>query len=579
MQLLKAKLAPTLLIFIGSLAWSLTMIKSGWIYSYGMGFWGPNGHDGIWHIALANDLAKGSFQMPVFAGEPLKNYHIGFDLLVASIHKFTQIPTINLYFQIFPLLIAFSTGLLTYLFVLKWQQSTTKAFWSTFFVYFGGSFGPLVTLIRYSSIGGESMFWAQQSISSLINPPFALSAVLMLCGLLLILLYKKNPSLKLFALTVLVFGILPQIKVYGGILAIGGLLTTGIYQLAGKRQSGLLKIGILSTLLGAALFIPLNKESNSLIVYQPFWFLENIMALSDRVGWPRFHEAMMNYKFGHIWHKAFLAYTTAFIIFLIGNMGSRIIAIPLVLQKFKTVKNLTSIDVFLLTTIVAGIVLPMLFLQRGTPWNTIQFFYYSLLFSGIFAGIAFVNFLSNKTKAVRSIATILLLVITLPTTYATLKHYLPSRPPAKISKEELEALNFLKKQPEGVVLTYPYNTYLAQKVEAYPPRPTYLYESTAYVSALSEKPTFLEDEVNLNITGYNWQKRKKEVEAFLATKEASEARVFLRSNNIKYIYWLQREYCNPACLVPEQRAVLGETQLGITQIFENKEVKVYQINQ
>jgi len=68
-----------LLILIGTAVWSLTMVKSGLTYPYGVGFWGPNGHDGIWHISLAQSLAKGSWEIPIFAGETIKNYHIGFD--------------------------------------------------------------------------------------------------------------------------------------------------------------------------------------------------------------------------------------------------------------------------------------------------------------------------------------------------------------------------------------------------------------------------------------------------------------------------------------------------------------------
>src|SRR3989344_8769648 len=94
------------LICTGSLIWSLTMIKSGLVYEYGMVFWGPNGHDGVWHIALAQSLAKGSWQMPIFAGENIRNYHIGFDLILAAFHKLTFIPIHNLYFQLLPPLFA-----------------------------------------------------------------------------------------------------------------------------------------------------------------------------------------------------------------------------------------------------------------------------------------------------------------------------------------------------------------------------------------------------------------------------------------------------------------------------------------
>ena len=87
LEILKRNSLAAILIVLGTISWSLTMVKSGLIYDYGMGFWGPNGHDGIWHIALVKSLLRGSLDMPVFAGEALKNYHIGFDFLLAGLSK------------------------------------------------------------------------------------------------------------------------------------------------------------------------------------------------------------------------------------------------------------------------------------------------------------------------------------------------------------------------------------------------------------------------------------------------------------------------------------------------------------
>ena len=129
------------LVVLGSIAWSLTMVKSGIVYSFGMGFWGPNGHDGVWHIALAKELAAGSWQMPVFAGEAIKNYHIGFDLILAAFHKLTFIPIHILYFQVLPPTFAVLIGVYSYKFILSWTKDKRKALWGTFFVYFGGGFG------------------------------------------------------------------------------------------------------------------------------------------------------------------------------------------------------------------------------------------------------------------------------------------------------------------------------------------------------------------------------------------------------------------------------------------------------
>jgi hypothetical protein len=559
-----------LLVFFGTVSWSLTMIKSGWNYSYGMGFWGPNGHDGVWHIALSESLARGSFEMPVFAGQPLQNYHIGFDLFLAFLHKISAIPVVNLYFQILPPVFAIAIGILVYRLVLIWVHSKTAAWWSTFFVYFGGS-------IAWILGKGESAFWSQQAISTLVNPPFALSLIVVLTGLIYVV--KKQFRLKvrdIVAISIL-FGLLFQIKVYAGLLVLGGLFVTGIFSLITKQQSSIIKVFVGTLLVSLVMFLPFNKLSAGMLVFQPFWFLETMMGLSDRINWQRFATAMVNYKTGGVWIKAVSAYSVAFLIFLIGNMGTRILGLWWTVRS-KWWKKDGLIEVFLISIILAGFVIPTLFLQKGTPWNTIQFFYYSLFFLSILAGVFMGDLLGNlwknsqnslkprlKTKLLYSNLVLGLVIITIPTTVITLRDvYIPSRPPAKISVDELSALKFLSNQPIGVVLTFPFDESAAKNAEDSPPRPLYLYVSTAYVSAFSKQPVFLEDEINLDITGYDWRVRREQVGRWYGETNEEKARSFLSENNIKYIYWLKG-----------QRAYFGEGQLGLTNIFENSEVVIY----
>jgi len=546
------------------------MVRSGLTYTFGMGFWGPNGHDGVWHIALANSLARNGFsnlEMPVFAGSQLTNYHIGFDLILGFLRKITFIPTENLYFQILPVIVAVLTGILTYKFVLLWKKSKAQALWATFFVYFGGSFGWIVTLLRNGDIGGESMFWSQQAGSTLINPPFALSVVLILIGLILLVNLKNKFSIKCLLLLILIFGIAVQVKVYGGILSIGALFILGLMQILKERRYGFLALFTGSLIFAAALFLPLNKNSSSMLVFQPFWFLETMMALSDRFGWQKFYEAMITYRSGGVWVKALIAYTSAFVIFMVGNLGTRAIGVLEARRQIQA-NNPDYLGVFMLSVIMLGIFFPMIFLQKGTPWNTIQFFYYSLFFLGIFAGVQLGKMQERWKPPFKLFAMGTIILFTVPTVFSTVwYHYLPSRPPAKVSNLELEALRFLNKQPVGTVLTFPFDRRAAELAQANPPRPLYLYESTAYVSAFSDKPVYLEDEVNLDITGYDWKTRRKTVLDFLASMDHEKVRDFLRVNNIKYVYW-----------VKPQRATLGESQLGMTRIFENKEVEIYKVD-
>lgn len=539
------------LLLVGALSWSLVMVKSGLAIAGGVGFWGPNGHDGIWHIALANSLAHGSLDFPTFAGQRLTNYHLGFDLLLAGVSKLTTIPTHILYFQILPPLLALAIGILTYKFVLAWRKSDDAASWALFFVFFGGSWA-------WAFGKGESMFWSQQAISTLINPPLALSFVVMLAGLLVLLAYEKKKKRGLLLLASLLFGILIQVKAYAGVLAIGGLIVAGTWRLIKEKKVDILEMAGFSTLISYFLLKPLGGSANELIIFKPFWFLETMMQLTDRVGWLKFGDAMINYKWGGVWIKAIPAYFIAFLIFWYGNMGSRLLGEIFIGKSLAKVKKLGVMEVFLFSVIAGGTLAPMLFLQTGTPWNTIQFFYYSLFFAGILAGI-------SVSKIKKKYLLVLIAVVTLPTTYITLKNdYLPSRPPAKLSQAEVEALSFLAKQPEGTVLTYPFDRAKADAAIVNPPRPLYLYESTAYVAAYGNKPVFLEDEVNLDITGYDWKTRREEVLNWLTTQNHELAYNFLRENNIRYIYW-----------VDGQRAVLGEEQLGIGKIFENGEVNVF----
>ncbi len=562
------------MILAGSLVWSLTMVKSGLVYNYGMGFWGPNGHDGIWHISLANSLARGLWQMPIFAGETIKNYHIGFDLVLAILHKLTFIPIHTLYFQILPPIFAFLIGLFAYLFTLSWKNSTKSAFWATFFVYFGGNWGWLVTLIRGKELGGESLFWSQQAISTLINPPFALSLILIFSGLWVLVKGLQTKDKRLFIIATFLFGVLVQVKVYAGILVLAGLFMAGFWRMVKKQGIDLIKVFTGSLLISFLIFSPLIGSVGQTVIFQPFWFLESIVSSPDRFYWPKMASAIANYKLAGNWPRLILAYGVTFAIFWFGNLGTRILKEPLFFVHLKNLKKLSFIEVFLYSIIGLGVLLPTLFIQKGNSWNTIQFMYYSLVFSGILAGVCLGKYLDKNADEKHStmihhskrVGLILLIIaMTVPTSVGTLKHYLPQRPPAMISNQELEALDFLANQPDGTVLTQPFGREKALAAQSNPPRPLYLYESTAYVSAFSGKQTYLEDEVNLEITGYDWRKRRKEVEPFFGENCKIDVN-FFTDKEVSYIYLVKQNLCK------------REFETIADKIFENLEVVVFKVN-
>jgi hypothetical protein len=554
-----AKYLPqVLLIIVGSICWSLTMFKSGLIYSFGMGFWGPNGHDGIWHLSLINQLANFSLSHPTFAGESLTNYHFGFDFLAAIIHLLSRIPVHNLYFQILPPIFALLTGFLTYTFVNKWTSSAKKAWWAAFFVYFGGSWGWVLGK-------GESSFWANQAISTLINPPYALSLILLLGGMLLLLQFWEKPNLKRLIACSVVLGILIQVKVYAGIITLGSLGLVALFLLVSRNEKAFwaLKLFFLTLAISLVVFLPFNLKAPSLLVLSPLWFPRTMIAFTDRVGWVRLENARTAYFASKLYLKWLAAEGLALAIFILGNLGTRIVGLVFLKEAAKNKKK-DLIGLFVAFGAAISLIIPLVFIQKGNPWNTIQFFYYFQFFAAIFAGIVVGKiFESNLSLMLKAVCFIVLISLTVPTTVITLKDvYLPSRPPSRISLEELQALAFLKKQPKGVVLTYPFESEWRSKFGE--PKPLYAYETTGYVSALSGKPVFLEDEMNLEISGYQWNTRRDEVlQFFLAGRQD-----FITGNKISYIY-----------LVKGQSLVQEKENLNLEKIFENEEVKIYRTNE
>lgn len=558
----KLKIFLAILLFLGVLSQGLTMFRSGLIYDFGMGFWGPNGHDGVWHLALANQVLKGfPPPHPTLAGFKLTNYHYFYDLVVALVNKLTRIPIHHLYFQIFPFFLALGIGWLSFLVGYYWKKDFWTGFWLAFFNYFAGSFGFLVTLWRTGELGGESQFWSMQSISTQINPPFALSLVILLAGILLLLRIKKWNNKRIIGLGLL-FGILVNIKVYAGIVALPALFVFALFKWSQKKKEYLGVFGIALVISGITFFL-INRRAASLLVFEPLWFIHTMIESADRLYLPRLALARQTLIAGKLGPRLFLLELVGLGIFLIGNLGTRVIGLKTLIEK-NIKKDFTDLDAFIFVGGAVGLLIPLIFVQKGTAWNTIQFFYYFLFFANFYAAVALSKLMKIKTNQ-KWIFLGLVILLTIPTSLATLKGYIGWPPPTALSKGELEALSFLREQKPATVLTFFYSPFEKERF-AQTPIPLYAYETTAYVSAFSGKQTFLEDEMNLFISGYDFKQRIEDEVEFFVTDDEIWARGFLLNNQIGYIY-----------LTDRQKFLLSEEQLGIDKIFDNEEARIYQV--
>jgi hypothetical protein len=248
-------------------------------------------------------------------------------------------------------------------------------------------------------------------------------------------------------------------------------------------------------------------------------------------------------------------YTLCFIIFIIGNFAWRIIGFI----SLKPHQNkITGIIIMILTLI------PTLFIQSGTSWNTIQFLYYALFLSNILLAVFIAN---NLQKTTVRILLFTIIITSLLSNINFLQNYLGNPPPAAISKNELDAIKFLDKLPQGTILAYPFDQY--SKI-AYPstPLPIYLYETTSYLAAYTKHLTFVDDYMNLQNSGYNWAERLDNSKKFFEQKSIYEDRGFLVNNLIDYIYLAGPQ---------KNKTSLKTDQLYIKNIYENPEISIYRV--
>lgn len=544
-----------ILIIFGSITWLLTVIRSGLIYDYGMAFWGPNGHDAIWHLSLITEL-KYHFppENPVFAGVPLSNYHYFFDLLLAKTSSLSGVNEIDLLFRFFPLFIAVFVGILAYKAATQIFANRLAALFSLFFIYFGGSFGWIISSLKDGSFGGESLFWAQQSISTLLNPPFAISLVLLFAGFYLF--YKffitntKRPWTVYLSL-MLLWGSLIEFKAYAGVLVLVSLAIFSVEQFILKKRKDYLLLTILCGILSLIVFLPNNKGSSSLFIFDQLWFIKTMILSQDRLDWVRLSMALQS---GSLL-KVVLGYGLGIIIFILGNLGTRILGFSSGRLLFK--------NRLLFFIALIGTIIPLLFVQTGTNWNSLQFFYYTLIVFDLFAGLSLAKVFEKAPKSISLVVLSLVVLLTIPTAYGTASQYIPLRPPAKISTYEIEALKFLQTQPVGTVLVVPFdkdNT----KVKFSEPVPLFAYASTAYVSALSGHPTFVDDTINLDILGVDYKGRINDENDFI--KLVDQSHQILKRNNISYIYLLRASNLQ-----------FDNGKVGIKSIFANTEVTIFKV--
>lgn len=543
------------LILSGTIFQLIPTFRNGLTYPFGMGFWGPNTHDGIWHISLINQLIKAvPPENPIFANTSLKNYHFLYDLLVACTSYLFSISPIDLVFRFYPIIFSILLGIGSYWLAMQLFKSRLGAIFSLYFVYFAGSFGWIVSYIKDKSFAGESAFWANQSISFNLNPPFASSLVIVIALLYILYSFEKKTASNLL-LAILLTGSLMGFKAYGAALTLGSLFLSGVL----KREGSYLLVFAGGMVISSLIFFTNFELSSQLLIFSPFWLVHSMIDSPDRVGWMRISLArQVGFEKGN-WFKFISAEFVGLFLFIVGNLGLRMLS----LLAFINIKKIFREYLFISIFSIISFLIPILFIQSGNSWNIIQFSYYGLYIGALVSGMVLAKISAKLSRLIFLPFSVVILALTPINSIVTATYYTGYLPHARIDVKELEALEFLSNQENGVVLTYPYDKKTKQKLAE--PWPLFAYDSTAYVSALSGKSVYLEDEPQNEILLTEYKKR---LVASLDFFNQTMGKNFLRQNNIKYIY-LPKIY----------NIGLDSDLLGFKTIFENEIVTIFKVNQ
>lgn len=556
-----------LLIFIPGIVLQLSIISpSGTIQNGDLVFWSSHGHDATWHISLINELKRGyPFQNPVFAGEKLINYHFFSDIPSAQFSKYLFLNDLELYFRLFPFLFSILFGGICFVLGKQLGGSFISGLLTTIIGYCAGSFGYIVTFLQNRRFSGEILFGSSQIQSSIGNPPQIIASIIVLAIISLFYLsLKQSPKLNKFIILiqVLLIASLAGFKIYASIVILLSLGIVSLLRLLLVKKIDLMITTLLSGLASAIIFLPNSSGSTAFLIFQPWWYIRTMIASPDRLNWVDLELRRQTFAYYHNWKWVAFIEITSLLIFIIGNLGIRIIGLfGLTLDLKRLLKDPIAQLSFIISII--SISLPLLFLQKGIASNSIQFLQYALLITGIFTGTTLALLIKRVKYLFPQIIIILLVVIVAIPTQVSLTRDFYSKPPlAKITRAELQALSFINNEFKTpiTILTPPSPT---PPITQQSTPPIWDWFDTAYVAAFSNQRTFYSDQEQVGIMGYNPTHRQQFQSSFFNKTTPPNN---LKEVDIDLIYY-------PKPLSP--KFDLSKTDL--VKIYENSEVEIWRL--
>lgn len=473
-------------------------------------------HDSLWHVSLIQQLLV-SFppQHPAFPEIVLQNYHYFYDVFLAALHTSTGAPVQMLYFQFGPLLLA---GMLMSSAWLLGRRLLNQfgGVLLLFLTAFTGSFAYLIPLFLPEQTWGESSFWVSQTFIMMVNPQIIFSLGLVYVFLLIISATKHlswHKHLLLIALLAPSIGF----KSYSWVVLSVVYAMVLAWELLVDKQTKSVFIGLLYTVLSLPFVWIITKFKGGGFFYEPLWYLNSMVESPDRLNYIPWKLLEDHYRLKGNWPRVWEIKIKELLIFYFGNLGIRglmLLTLPLTVFKKFSIKH-TKVIVFAWVGFLFSSIFPLLFLQSGIVWNSIQFWYYALVFANVLAAFAITWLLSKFGTVERVIVIALLIALALPTyAQAVSQKFMGMQ---SIPETQTAWLNSLSNADHLLVC----------------PEDSQLYKSQL-LAALTEATVYLSDPVQLELVAADLS-AEVELQTIFKNNDVEQLKKLLKEKDISHL--------------------------------------------
>lgn len=464
---------------IGTVTQLIPVWFSGFKTPQGISFFQINAHDGVFHLSVIQSLINSFPPMqPGAIGLAITNYHFWSDLIMAEFVRLWGLHIIHVYFHFFPLIISPLLGLTVYLLVKTWTNSRSAAKWGLFFLYFSGDMNYFFMYLFHRAFNFSSVTIDNGAIQ-FINMPQAFAKLLFLVGLLLFHHWhaKKNTTAGLWS--AVLFSTLAGFKIYFGMVAAFSFslsvavhfslqffkiipkFSTKTVRAFVQQQKFPIMFNLIFAAIAAAIYFPVNKNAGGLF-WAPFAWPKLLLHL-DKLNWQEWWLRMQVYEQLGTWKHVLVWHLIAAAIFFIAIYSVRMLGLipaPAVIKKIGW-HNV----IFIFPAMWLFTFLGINTLQTSGTFNIFNFFVVVLTLSTLTSAVLIDHYLQKIPRIFAVIITFVIIAITIPrvigTNYSFLKGALLQEDVTTISNEEIEALNYIKKNTptHAIVQAHPGNNW------------------------------------------------------------------------------------------------------------------------